>query len=237
MSILPLVSRRTSCHIGDPRSYQIAVLAVLLVYGVTALALPIRWTNAAALLLGAQLAQFFGARCVAGVRFDPASALITTLSLTLLLRTDSVVLAMLAGFVAIGSKFLIRVRGKHVFNPSNFALVAMTLATNHAWLSSGQWGSATLGALALACLGFLVLTRARRAETTIAFLVTFAALLGAVARGSAGDTPAPARERRIADLRVLHDLRSEDDTGQPLRQDAVRRGRRLHRVRHPVRPV
>ena len=178
MSILPLVSRRTSCHIGDPRSYQIAVLAVLLVYGVTALALPIRWTNAAALLLGAQLAQFFGARCVAGVRFDPASALITTLSLTLLLRTDSVVLAILAGFVAIGSKFLIRVRGKHVFNPSNFALVAMTLATNHAWLSSGQWGSATLGALALACLGFLVLTRARRAETTIAFLVTFAALLG-----------------------------------------------------------
>jgi Na+-translocating ferredoxin:NAD+ oxidoreductase RnfD subunit len=53
----------------------------------------------------------------------------------------------------------------------------MMLATDHAWVSSGQWGSATLGALALTCLGFLVLTRAKRAETTIAFLLAFSALL------------------------------------------------------------
>jgi len=170
-------ARRVSRFPADPRTYQIAVLAVLLAYGVGALGLPIRWATAGGFLFGAQLAQYLAARYLARITFDPASALVTTLSLTLLLRTDSVALAALAGSIAIGSKFLIRVRGKHVFNPSNFALVATTLASDHAWLASGQWGSATIGALALAGLGFLVLTRARRAETTIAFLVAFAVLL------------------------------------------------------------
>jgi Na+-transporting NADH:ubiquinone oxidoreductase subunit NqrB len=88
-----------------------------------------------------------------------------------------VALAALAALVAIGSKFLIRVRGKHVFNPANVALVTLMLVSDRAWVSSGQWGSATLGALALSCLGFLVLTRARRAETTIAFLLFYGGLL------------------------------------------------------------
>jgi Na+-translocating ferredoxin:NAD+ oxidoreductase RnfD subunit len=51
------------------------------------------------------------------------------------------------------------------------------LFSDQAWVSSGQWGSATIGAFALACLGFLVLTRAKRAETTLAFIGFFAALL------------------------------------------------------------
>ncbi len=79
--------------------------------------------------------------------------------------------------MAIGSKFLIRVRGKHVFNPANVALVTMMLLSERVWISSGQWGSAAIGAFALACLGFLVLTRAKRSETTIAFLVTWGALV------------------------------------------------------------
>jgi Na+-transporting NADH:ubiquinone oxidoreductase subunit NqrB len=79
--------------------------------------------------------------------------------------------------IAIGSKFLVRVRGKHVFNPANVALVSLMLLSDQAWVSSGQWGSAAIGAFALSCLGFLVLTRARRAETTIAFLLFYGGLL------------------------------------------------------------
>jgi Na+-translocating ferredoxin:NAD+ oxidoreductase RnfD subunit len=51
------------------------------------------------------------------------------------------------------------------------------LFSDHAWVSSGQWGSAALGSFALACLGFLVLTRAKRAETTLAFLGAYAILM------------------------------------------------------------
>ncbi len=161
----------------DPRCYQVAVLTSLLCFGLIVLDFGIRWQNALAIMATAQLAQYLGTRLAGLPRFDPLSALITSLSLTLLLRTDVVSLAAAAAVLAIGSKFLVRINGKHVFNPANVALVTLMLASDYAWVSSGQWGSAAIGSLALACLGFLVLTRAKRAETTIAFLAFYGALL------------------------------------------------------------
>ena len=164
-------------RLSDPRWYQIAVLGLLLSYGVFALDFGIYWYNAVAIILTAQCVQFIGMRLAGLPGFDPLSALITSLSLTLLLRTDLIMLAMLAACIAIGSKFLLRARGKHIFNPANVALVALMFMSDRAWVSSGQWGSAAIGAFALACLGFLVLTRAKRAETTFAFLAAYVTLL------------------------------------------------------------
>jgi Na+-transporting NADH:ubiquinone oxidoreductase subunit NqrB len=161
----------------DPRYYQIIVLGLLLTYGITVLDFGIRWQNALVIVLTALSVQFLGTHFFRLPRFDPLSPLITSLSLTLLLRTDDVLFAALAASIAIGSKFLIRYRGKHIFNPANLALVSLMLFSDHAWVSSGQWGSAALGAFVLACLGFLVLTRARRAETTIAFIAIYGAML------------------------------------------------------------
>ncbi len=166
-----------SKRLRDPRFFQIAALTSLLAFGITVLDFGIRWQNAAAIVLTAQAAQYLFSKFAGLARFDPLSALITSLSLTLLLRTELISLAALAAIIAIGSKFLVRVRGKHVFNPANVALVTLMLASDRAWVSSGQWGSAAIGAFALACLGFLVLTRARRAETTITFLCVYGALL------------------------------------------------------------
>lgn len=161
----------------DPRYYQIAVLGLLVGFGVIWLDVGIRWENAAAILGTAQLTQLVGSRLVGIGRFDPLSALITSLSLTLLLRTDHVAIAALAAAVGIASKFVVRFGGKHVFNPANIALVLISLGFERAWISAGQWGSAAIGAFALACLGSVVLTRARRAETTLAFLTAYATLL------------------------------------------------------------
>ena len=162
---------------SDPRYYQVLVLGLLLAYGIVGLDFGIHWQNAVAIIATAQLTQFVGTRFAGLPRFDPMSALITSLSLTLLLRTDVVLLAAMAAVVAVGSKFVIRVRGKHVFNPANVALVSMMLASDGVWISSGQWGSAAIGALALACLGFLVLTPSKLSETTIAFLAAYGALV------------------------------------------------------------
>ena len=172
-----LPGMNTRARLQDPRYYQIAVLGTLVAYGILALDFGIRPENAVAIATTALLVQFAGTRLAGLPRFDPLSALITSLSLTLLLRTDLVAVAALAAFIAISSKFLVRVRGKHVFNPANVAIVSLMASTDHAWVSSGQWGSAALGAFALACLGFIVLTRAKRAETTISFLGCYALLL------------------------------------------------------------
>jgi len=164
-------------RLQDPRYYQIAVLSSLVLYGVIALDFGVRFENAVVIVAMALAVQLAGTRAAGLPRFDPLSPLITSLSLTLLLRTDLVVIAATAAAIAIGSKFLVRVRGKHVFNPANVAIVTLMVFSDHAWISSGQWGSAALGAFALACLGCVVLTRAKRAETTIAFVCAYALLL------------------------------------------------------------
>lgn len=164
-------------RLNDPRYYQIAVLTALVCFGVLGLDLGIHLGNAVVIVATALAVQYVGTAYANLPGFDPLSPLITSLSLTLLLRSDTLLFAAAAAAVAISSKFIIRFNDKHVFNPANLALVTLMLASDRVWVSSGQWGSALIGALALACLGFLVLTRARRAETTIVFLFVYASLL------------------------------------------------------------
>jgi Na+-transporting NADH:ubiquinone oxidoreductase subunit NqrB len=164
-------------HPQDPRLYQIAVLGLLVCYGVFVLDFGIHWHSALAIGATALSVQWAGTRLATLPSFDPRSPMISALSLILLLRTDDVLLAMAAAAIAISSKFLVRFNGKHVFNPANVAIVSMMLLSDRVWISTGQWGNAAIGAFALACLGFIVLTRAKRAETTITFLLAYAALL------------------------------------------------------------
>ena len=162
----------------DPRLYQILVLASLLVYGVTRLDLEIRPDRALALLGTALLTQWACTRLWRLPAFDPRSALISGLSLCLLMRTNSVTLAVAAAVVTIASKFVLRVRGKHVFNPTNFGIVALMLATGGAvWVSPGQWGSTAFFGFLIACLGGLVVNRAARSDVTYAFLAFYLAIL------------------------------------------------------------
>lgn len=177
MDIIARHSGLPTINLRDPRYYQIAVLSSLVTFGVVGLDFGISAYNAIAIVFTALAVQLAATNLAGLPKFDPLSPLITALSLTLLLRTDMVTLAALAAAIAISSKFLVRIRGKHVFNPANLAIVTLMLASDHAWISSGQWGSAAIGAFALACLGFVVLTRAKRSETTIMFLIAYATLL------------------------------------------------------------
>ncbi|MFL6294196.1 MAG: RnfABCDGE type electron transport complex subunit D [Thermoanaerobaculia bacterium] len=158
----------------DPRLYQILVLASLLVYGVVRLDLEVRAPLAAAMLATALLAQYACTRIWRLPAFDPKSALISGLSLCLLLRTGSLALGIVAALATIAGKFVIRWRGKHLFNPTNFGIVALMLATGgKVWVSPGQWGSAALFGFLVACLGGLVVNRATRSDVTYAFLAFY----------------------------------------------------------------
>lgn len=160
----------------DPRLYQIAALSLLLLYGMTHLGFDVTPARAA-LIVGTALAtQWIGSR-FARLRFDPKSALISALSLCLLLRSNSLWLLAAGAVIAVGSKFVVRIRGKHVFNPTNGALVALMLMTDRVWVSPGQWGNVTFFAFLITCLGGLVVNRASRSDVTYAFIVFYCALM------------------------------------------------------------
>jgi Na+-translocating ferredoxin:NAD+ oxidoreductase RnfD subunit len=161
----------------DPRLYQIGALGSLLVYGMAFLSFDVTPARVA-LLIGAVLpAQLLCSRLAGLPSVEIRSALISGLSLCLLLRTNSPLLAVAAAIATIASKFVLRWWGKHVFNPTNFGLVAMLLVTDAVWVSPGQWGTAAFFAFAIACAGILVVRRAARSDVTLAFLGIYTLLL------------------------------------------------------------
>jgi Na+-transporting NADH:ubiquinone oxidoreductase subunit NqrB len=174
---MPLSTLVPRVRLRDPRLYQIAVLASLLLYGVLRLEFEVSPAQAAVLLGTALLTQAVCTRLWHLPAFDPCSALISGLSLCLLLRTGSLLLACAAAVLTIASKFVLRWRGKHVFNPTNFGIVALLLATDGAWVSPGQWGNVAFFGFLMACLGSLVVHRAERSDVTWAFLAFYLAVL------------------------------------------------------------
>lgn len=161
----------------DPRWYQIAVLAGLLGWGLFRLRFDIHAPQVAVTLGVVLLTQLACTRLARLEAFDPRSALISGLSLCLLLRTDHLALAALAAVVTIASKFVLRVDGKHVFNPTNLGITALLALGAPVWVSPGQWGNVAFFAFLMACLGGLVVNRAARGDVTFAFLGCYAAIL------------------------------------------------------------
>lgn len=160
----------------DPRLYQIASLATLLAYGLIWCDVGLTTQQIGLTLASALLTQYAATRWAGLAAFDAKSPLISSLSLCLLLRTDHPAVPALAAVIAIASKFVLRWRGKHIFNPTNLAL-ALSLAAGLGWMSPGQWGQVAWFGFLFACLGSLVVTRAARADVTLAFLGCYIGLL------------------------------------------------------------
>ena len=162
---------------SDPRYYQIAVLASLLIYGVGWLAFDVNGRQIVILLGAVLITQFLCGKFFAASPFDPRSALISGLSLCLLLRTNSEFLMIIGAVVTIASKFVLKWRGKHLFNPTNFGIVALIALSSEVWVSPAQWGSKLYFGFLMACLGGMVVHRAMRSDVSYVFIVFYAAIL------------------------------------------------------------
>lgn len=169
----------------DPRHYQIFVLSLLLATGIFLFDFPVSLVGTILIFSASMVTQAAMSRFVARMPWlaiDWRSPFITSLSLTLLLRANPESVFSLwplaaAAVIAIGSKFLIRVAGKHIFNPANIGIVSMILLTDQAWTTPGQWGPVLIGAFAMAGLGLLVTSKAARADVPLLFMGFYAALL------------------------------------------------------------
>jgi Na+-translocating ferredoxin:NAD+ oxidoreductase RnfD subunit len=163
----------------DPRVLQIAFLATFLALGMASLGFQVEPWMPPLLLATACATQFLCERLLHRPMSGCLSPLISALGLSLLLRTDTWWVAPLAAVVAIASKFLIRVRGKHVFNPTNLGLTVAILVTGHAWCSPAQWGEWGILLAWLFALGLAVVHRSFRTDVSLAFLASWVLLKGA----------------------------------------------------------
>ena len=161
---------------ADARHYQIAALTTLLAINFAVIDFGARPANSAGALAAALVTQIVCTRAFALPHLDLRSPLITGLSLCLLLRAEDPALHAVAGVIAIASKFLLRLDGKHVFNPAGFAIVVLLL-TADVWISPGQWGASIWFAALTSFFAILVLNAARRSDIAIFFFASHAALL------------------------------------------------------------
>lgn len=130
---------RSHAELPDPRLYQILSLGTLLTYGLVWLHFDVSFLQIVVTIGAALVTQYAATRLARLPIFDPNSALISALSLCLLLRTNDLAVSAAAAVLAISSKFLIRWGHKHVFNPTNLALTVV-MGTGLGWISPGQWG-------------------------------------------------------------------------------------------------
>ena len=180
---------------NDPRWLQVAFLGTFLALGLAARDFPLWHAPLVfALCLGTQrlctkvlnVGGHGGAGLAGDGRRPQAAAwaawlspVITAFGLTLLLRSDQAWPYALAAVVAIASKFLVRIRGRHFLNPANAGLCAAMLVTPHAWCSPTQWGESAALLLWIAALGLAVAHRAFRSDASIAFLAAHVGLKAA----------------------------------------------------------
>ncbi|MBD2002411.1 MULTISPECIES: RnfABCDGE type electron transport complex subunit D [Cyanophyceae] len=172
----------------DIRDYQILFLTSFLVLGISTRDWTLRLDLILVVIVTCLVTQWLATSIKqnllketesttnAPVKSSFRSALITALGLSLLLRADNYTTMILAGSLAIFSKFIFQTHNKHFFNPANFGIISVLILTPDAWVSPGQWGDDWWYALLFAGTGGMILKRVGRWDTTAAFLGSYALL-------------------------------------------------------------
>ena len=177
--------------IRDPRLHVAAVLLTLQALGQTVLGFRLSIAQILACLAAGALIEFTVSFFKDKMLLWPASGLLTGNSTAFILRVPGTLhgqwwsttgIWIFIGVVALGmaSKYLIRWRGRHIFNPSNVALVIafVALGPQHSepldlwWIPMGTWMIVTYAILIGG--GLLIALELRLLGLVVGFMVGFA---------------------------------------------------------------
>jgi enediyne biosynthesis protein E5 len=103
-----------------------------------------------------------------------ASAYISGISVGMLVRSPAIWPYALCSAISITSKYVLRVEGRHIWNPSNFGIVAMlVLAADTVAGLSVQWGNDLLPIVVVWCFGSVIIYSLGRFHITSTYVVSF----------------------------------------------------------------
>ena len=103
-----------------------------------------------------------------------ASAYVSGISVGMLVRSPEFWPYALCSAISIVSKYLIRVDGRHIWNPSNLGIVAMlVLAADTVASLSVQWGNTLLPMVTVWIFGAVIINSLGRFHITLTYVVAF----------------------------------------------------------------
>jgi Na+-translocating ferredoxin:NAD+ oxidoreductase RnfD subunit len=133
------------------------------------------WTTALAIVTAIAVELIFG-RLIYGKWPHPASAYITGISVGILVRSPAYWPYVVCSFLSIASKYVLRLRGRHLWNPSNFGISVMVFIVPAATATlSIQWGNAVWPMLVIWVLGSVIIWRVRRFHICVTYVLSFLA--------------------------------------------------------------
>jgi len=128
-----------------------------------------------ALAIGASIAtELILSRFMLGKFAHPVSSYIGGISVGMLMRSPFYWPYALCSMIAITSKYVIRWKGRHLWNPSNLGIVVLLIvAPEFSSTLSVQWGNTFWPMLIVWILGLVITWRVKRIHITLMYVVSF----------------------------------------------------------------
>ena len=160
----------------DKRYLAPVLITMVLVAGQVTFGFLESWSRTALAIGGAIACELILGRIFFGQWPHLASAYISGISVGMLVRSPAFWPYALCSAIAITSKYVLRVDGRHIWNPSNFGIVAMlVLAADTVAGLSVQWGNTLLPMIVVWCFGVVIIHSLGRLHITATYVASFVA--------------------------------------------------------------
>src|SRR5689334_22696105 len=132
------------------------------------------WERTALAIIAALVTELVLGRIFLGKWLNLASAYISGISVGILLRSPAFWPFALCSIVSVMSKYVLRVKDRHLWNPSNFGICALLLlAPDTVAVLSIQWGNFLWPMVVIWILGSIIIWRAKRFHISFTYVVSF----------------------------------------------------------------
>jgi hypothetical protein len=158
----------------DKRYLAPILVTIVLVVGQVTFGFLESWSRTALAIGTAMVMELALGRIVVGKWPHLASAYVTGISVGMLVRSPEFWPYALCSAISITSKYVIRVDGRHVWNPSNLGIVAMlVLAADTVAGLSVQWGNNLLPVIVVWVFGAAIIHAVGRFHITLTYVISF----------------------------------------------------------------
>lgn len=160
----------------DNRYLAPVLVTLVLVMGQVTFAFLESWSRTFLAIAIAILTEVVVGRLFWGRWPHLASAYISGISIGMLIRSPEFWPYALCAALSITSKYVLRLDGRHLWNPSNFGIVAMLVLASHVVASlSVQWGNTLLPMVVVWAFGSVIIHRLGRFHITLTYVAAFIA--------------------------------------------------------------